>query len=73
MIRFHLDRIMMLHSRGQVALPLNQPPRTPPTSIELKAALRYTGTRLRAVDRVFRSAAADCPTVPGFILNISKA
>ena len=45
----------------------------PPASIELGAALRYTGTRLRMADRAFRDAAPPCLAIAEFILNISKA
>ena len=54
-------------------LPPKRMPLASPTSIELKAALRYTGTRLRVVERAFRGAAAASPTIPEFIVNISKA
>ena len=44
-----------------------------PASIELGAALRYTGTRLRMADRAFRGAAPASPADLEFIFNISKA
>jgi hypothetical protein len=43
-----------------------------PASIELGAALRYTGTRLRMADRAFWGAAPASPAVQEFISNISK-
>jgi hypothetical protein len=42
-------------------------------SIELGATLRYTGSRLWAVDRAFRGVVATSSAALGFILNISKA
>ena len=43
-----------------------------PLSIELGAALRYTGFRLRVVDEPTFGPAAITLTFVGFILNISK-
>ena len=56
-----------------VRLPRIRSGRSGPHSIELGAALRYTGTQLWAVDRAFRGVVAASSTVPEFILNISKA
>ena len=53
--------------------PQADPAGRPAASIELGAALRYTGTRLRTADRAFRGAAPACPAAPEFIFNISKA
>jgi acyl carrier protein len=43
-----------------------------PASIELGAALRYTGTRLRMADRAFRRAAAASSCRPGIYLQYIK-
>jgi len=41
-----------------------------PASIELRASLRYTGTRLRLGDRAFRSGRAHHPCRPGILSPI---
>jgi acyl carrier protein len=45
-------------------------PAAPSTSIEQKAALRYTGTRLRVVDRAFRRAHHDDGTYLQYIKGL---
>jgi acyl carrier protein len=49
-----------------------QPPQAKPTSIELRAPLRYTGTRLRPGDRAFRGDAPSAASHPGIYRQYIK-
>jgi hypothetical protein len=52
----------------------NRPPQAKPTSIELRAPLRYTGTRLRPGEQgIPGRRAVRRHATPEFIANISKA
>ena len=72
---FHAAFLAFLERSGQAGLFGPQIRARPalPASIELKAALRYTGTQLRTADGAFRGAAPACRAILEFIFNISKA